>query len=40
MREPWEMVTASRMQHMAQIRKNNAYFVTNTLFRFSVNFYF
>ena len=32
MREPWEMVTASRMQNMVQIRKKNSYFVTKLLF--------
>ena len=30
MREPWEMVTAPRMQNMLQIRKKNIYFATKT----------
>ena len=34
MREPLEMYTASRMQHMVHTRKNNAYFATNLLFQF------
>ena len=33
MREPSEMVTASRMQNMVEIRKKNTYFVTILLFR-------
>ena len=32
MREALEMVKALRMQNMMQIRKKNAYFVTNLLF--------
>ena len=32
MREPLEMVTASLMQNMVQIRKENIYFVTKLLF--------
>ena len=34
MRESLEMYTASRMQHMVQIRKKNIYFVTNLPFCF------
>ena len=33
MREPLEMVAASLMQDMVQIRKENTYFVTNLIFR-------
>ena len=36
MREPSEMVIASRMQNIVQIRKNNTYFVPRTLVRFVV----
>ena len=32
MREPLEMVTASRMQNMVQIRKENIYSVTISFF--------
>ena len=32
MREPLEIVTASLMQNMAQIRKTNTYFVTKRFF--------
>ena len=34
MREPLEMVTASRMQNMVEIRKKNTYFVS--ILRFSI----
>ena len=33
MREPLEIVTASRIQNMVEIRKKNTYFVTKLLFR-------
>ena len=33
MREPLEMVTASLMQNMVQIRKKNIHFVTKLCFR-------
>jgi len=32
MREPLEMVTASRMQNMVEIREKNTYFVTILFF--------
>ena len=38
MRKPLEMVTASRMQHMVQIRKKNIYAATMFAFVLNVTF--